>query len=51
MNQIQRDNVFITCESAELVLPKSEQIQNDRYRRGESVRGVVKSVKVTSKGL
>ena len=50
VNQIQRDNVFITCESAELVLPKSEQIQNDRYRRGESVRGVVKSVKVTSKG-
>ena len=50
VNQIQRDNVFITCESAELVLPKIEQIQNDRYRRGESVRGVVKSVKVTSKG-
>ena len=50
VNQIQRDNVFITCESAELVLPKSEQIQNDRYRRGESVRGIVKSVKVTSKG-
>jgi len=50
VNQIQRDNVFITCESAELVLPKSEQIQNDRYRRGESVRGVVKSVEITSKG-
>ena len=50
VNQIQRDNVFITCESAELVLPKNDQIQNDRYRRGESVRGVVKSVKVTSKG-
>ena len=50
VNQIQRDNVFISCESAELVLPKSEQIQNDRYRRGESVRGVVKSVEITSKG-
>ncbi len=50
VNQIQRDNVFITCETAELALPKMEQIQNDRYRRGESVRGVVKSVEITSKG-
>ena len=50
VNQIQRDNVFITCETAELVLPKSEQIPNDRYRRGESVRGLVKSVEITSKG-
>ena len=40
-------NVFITCETAELVLPKREQIQNDRYRRGETVRGVVKSVENT----
>ena len=44
VNQIQRDNVFITCENAELVLPKPEQISNDRYRRGESVRGIVQSV-------
>ena len=50
VNQIQRDNVYITCESAELTLPKSEQIQNDRYRRGESVRAIVKSVEITSKG-
>ena len=44
VNQIQRDNVFVTCEKAELMLPKSEQIINDRYRRGESIRGVVLSV-------
>jgi len=50
VNQIQRDNVYITCENAELTLPKSEQIQNDRYRRGESVRAIVKSVEITSKG-
>jgi N utilization substance protein A len=50
VNQIQRDNVFITCDSAELTLPKSEQIPNDRYRRGESVRGIISSVEITSKG-
>ena len=50
VNQIQRDNVFITCENAELTLPKIEQIPNDRYRRGESVRAVVKGVEVKAKG-
>ena len=50
VNQIQRDNVFITCESAELALPKMEQIPSDRYRRGESVRAIVKSVEIKSKG-
>ena len=44
VNQIQRENVFVTCEKAELMLPKSEQIVNDRYRRGESIRAVVLSV-------
>ena len=44
VNQIQRENVFVTCEKAELMLPKSEQIANDRYRRGESLRAVVLSV-------
>jgi len=50
VNQIQRDNVFITCENAELTLPKSEQIPNDRYRRGESVRAIVKGVEIKAKG-
>ncbi len=50
VNQIQRDNIFITCENAELVLPKTEQIINDRYRRGEALRGVIMSVNVTVKG-
>jgi N utilization substance protein A len=44
VNQIQRANVFVTCENAELMLPKSEQIVNDRYRRGESLRAIVLSV-------
>ena len=44
VNQIQRQNIFVTCENAELMLPKSEQIINDRYRRGESLRAIILSV-------
>ncbi len=50
VNQIQRDNIFITSENAELSLPKEEQIPNDRYRRGESIRGVIVNVNLSSKG-
>ena len=50
VNQIQRDNIFITTENAELSLPKEEQIPNDRYRRGESIRGVIIDVNLSSRG-
>ena len=50
VHQIQRDRIFVNLNQAELLLPKSEQLPNDRYRRGESVRGVIKSVEFTSKG-
>ena len=50
VHQVQRDGVFINIEQAELRMPKSEQIQMERYRRGETVRAIIKSVEVTSKG-
>ena len=50
VNQIQRDNIFITSENAELSLPKDEQIPNDRYRRGESIRAVITEVNLSSRG-
>ena len=50
VHQIQRDGIFINIEQAELRMPKSEQINSERYRRGESVRAVIKSVEVTAKG-
>ena len=50
VHQIQRDRIFVNLDQAELLLPKVEQLPNDRYRRGESVRGVIKSVEFTSKG-
>ena len=50
VHQVQRDGVFINIEQAELRMPKTEQINSERYRRGESVKAVIKSVEVTAKG-
>ena len=50
VHQVQRDGVYINIEQAELRMPKSEQIHMERYRRGETVRAIIKSVEVTAKG-
>ncbi len=50
VHQVQRDGVFINIEQAELRMPKNEQIFLERYRRGETLRAIIKSVEVTSKG-
>ena len=50
VHQVQRDGIFINIEQAELRMPKIEQIHMERYRRGETVRAVIKSVEVTAKG-
>jgi len=50
VHQVQRDGIFINIEQAELRMPKSEQIHSERYRRGETIRAVIKSVEVMPKG-
>ena len=50
VHQVQRDNVFVNIDQAELRMPKKEQIRSERYRRGDTVRAVIKSVEITSKG-
>jgi len=50
VHQVQRDNVFVNIDQAELRLPRNEQIHSERYRRGDTVRSVIKSVEITSKG-
>ena len=50
VHQVQRDNTFVNIEHAELRMPRNEQIKSERYRRGDSIRAVIKSVEVTSKG-
>ena len=42
VQQIQKERVFVNCDNKELILPKGEQIPSDHYRRGESVRAVIK---------
>ena len=50
VHQVQRDNIYINIDQAELRLPKSEQIFSERFRRGDTVRSIIKSVDITSKG-
>ena len=45
VHQIQRDRIFVTdSNKIEILLPKSEQIYNDHFKRGDQVRGVIKNV-------
>ena len=50
VHQVQRDNVFVNIDHAELRMPRKEQIKTERYRRGDSMRAVIKSVEITSRG-
>ena len=51
IHQIQRDKIFIQAAGgAEFIMPKDEQLPNDRFRRGESVRGMIKNVEISSRG-
>ena len=52
VHQIQRNRIFITDENKnELILPRSGQIPNDRYKRGQQIRGLIESVEYSVKGL
>jgi len=52
VHQIQRNRIFITDENKnELILPRSGQIPNDRYKRGQQIRGLIDSVEYSVKGL
>ena len=52
VHQIQRNRIFISDENKnELILPKAGQIPNDRYRRGQQVRGLIQKVESSLKGL
>jgi N utilization substance protein A len=43
-----REVLLIDAEGNELILPKNEQIQKDRYRKGETVRAVVQRVEMVN---
>ncbi len=50
VRQVTRDEVFLNVDKTEVVMPRSEQIPTERYRRGETVRAVVKEVRETPRG-
>ena len=51
IHQIQRDQIFIQASGgAEFIMPKSEQLPNDRFRRGDNIRGIIKNVEISSRG-
>lgn len=49
VHQINRKEIRLYQERVEVIMPRSEQIYSERYRRGDSVRAIVKSVDRTSK--
>ncbi|HDQ44843.1 MAG TPA: transcription termination factor NusA [bacterium] len=50
VRQINREEIIISVENMEVVLKRSDQIYNERFRRGETIRAVIKEVALTSRG-
>jgi len=50
IRQINRDEIYLNAEKSEVVLPKYEQIPNEKYRRGQTIRAVIKGVNWTTRG-
>jgi N utilization substance protein A len=48
--QVRKNEVLIIHNRNELIIPKHEQIQKERYKKGESIRVLVKEVRKTSSG-
>ncbi len=50
VRQVNRDSIHIHIDQSELRMPRTEAIVNERYRRGETLRALIKSVEMTSRG-
>jgi N utilization substance protein A len=50
VRQISRDEVLISVEHMEVSLSRPEQIYNERYHRGDTIRAVIKEVSQTNRG-
>ncbi|PKL84224.1 MAG: transcription termination factor NusA [Ignavibacteriae bacterium HGW-Ignavibacteriae-3] len=48
--QVRRNDVLVNHNKNELLLPRHEQIPREKYRKGDTVRAVVKDVKNTQNG-
>lgn len=48
--QIRKNDILVNHNKNELVLPREEQIPFERYKKGETIRAIVKEVKKTNSG-
>lgn len=50
IRQINRGDVYMNIDRTEVVLPRKEQIESEKYRRGENLRAIIKEVRQTTRG-
>jgi N utilization substance protein A len=50
IRQINKRGIFVNVEKTEVFLPREEQIQNERLRRGDTIRALIKEVHADNKG-
>ena len=48
--QVRRHDVLVNHNKNELILPRNEQIPREKYRKGDTIRAVIKEVKKTPNG-
>ena len=48
--QVRRNDVLVNHNKNELMLPRLEQIPREKYRKGDTIRAVIKDVKKTPNG-
>ncbi|MDR3626829.1 MAG: transcription termination factor NusA [Ignavibacteriaceae bacterium] len=48
--QIRKNDILVNHNKNELLLPRNEQIPYERYKKGETVRAIVKEVKKSNSG-
>jgi N utilization substance protein A len=48
--QVRKNDILVNHNKNELLLPRIEQIPREKYRKGETIRAVVKEVKRTPNG-
>lgn len=49
IHQINRKEIRVHLDRYEAIMPKSEQVYNEKYVRGKAIRGIIKEVRRTTK--
>lgn len=48
--QVRKNDILVNHNKNELLLPRIEQIKGERYRKGDTIRAVIKEIKKTPNG-